>query len=376
MVISRAQRHELELIVSAAAVPMLIVDYTPIISRYAGLTTAEVEERLENDDELMTCLTLPTALAVSAEWIDLYGTPASDEPPDLTVRQFAPSTHPDLAASMRTQFLAPFTGAASITREHTAPTMVGDVVVRSHWKAAIHAGEPDYTRVVIVDLDVTDLLAARRALQDSLEVTDKLIATVGHELKHPVAAMMGFGAILLEDWDKLSDDDKRELAGTLVEQTDDIALLIDDLLAAAASGSMAVTTESLSLGEVMEAVDLRGVDVDLGDDPHVIGDPLRIRQVLRNLVANARRHGGPNIALRARQTGPTINISVVDDGDGLDGDLAEKLFEMFAHGGRTGSFGIGLSVSRMLARAMGGDLLLASRAGPTAFELRLRAPAG
>jgi signal transduction histidine kinase len=364
-------RDELELIASAAAVPMLIVDYTPIIEHFAGLAPPEVALRLADDGELIRCLRLPRVLAVSPQWIDLYGSPLAPEPPDLDARQFTPATHPDLATSMRLQFLAPFTGETSIVREHSAPTMLGDVVVRSHWKAALDGGRPDYTRVVIVDHNVTDLRAALRSLEDALESRDRLVATVGHELRHPVSAMVGFGAILLDGWDDLSDEERKELVGTLVTQADDITVLMDDLLTAATSRSMAVASEQLDMATVLESVDLREVDVMVEVGLAVLGDALRIRQIVRNLVGNARKHGGGRVELAATTAAHGVTVTVTDDGAGIPADVAVRLFELFAHGGASGSLGIGLAVSRMLARAMGGDLSLVSARGPTIFELTL-----
>lgn len=122
----------------------------------------------------------------------------------------------------------------------------------------------------------------------------------------------------------------------------------------------------------LAGVDLEGVAREVVPGVIVWGDPLRIRQIVRNLVGNARRYGGPHPVLQVSARGDQVRISVRDDGDGLIPGLAGRLFEPLATGGASGSLGLGLSVSRQLARAMGGDLRFDRRSGWTVFELMLR----
>ncbi|MEX2250613.1 MAG: hypothetical protein WD895_00910 [Acidimicrobiia bacterium] len=134
---------EVGLMVSAFPVPVLVADYTPIIERFFGMDGDLVRERLLADDALLTeCLTLPRAVAASPEWIRLYGAPHSPDAPDLRERHFSSITYPALRETLIQQFTAPFYGITSIVREHTAPTLFGQVTVRSHWKALIDADQP------------------------------------------------------------------------------------------------------------------------------------------------------------------------------------------------------------------------------------------
>src|SRR5690606_1950218 len=114
--------------------PMAIVDYRPVMRRFAGMSAMEVRSLLASGEELLECLRLPRMLAASAEWLDLYGSPLSAATPDLPSRRFTPERYPKLAQSMIDQMAAPFEGVTSLLREHVAPSMVGEVVVRSHWK--------------------------------------------------------------------------------------------------------------------------------------------------------------------------------------------------------------------------------------------------
>jgi two-component system sensor histidine kinase MtrB len=102
---------------------------------------------------------------------------------------------------------------------------------------------------------------------------------------------------------------------------------------------------------------------------------MRVRQIVRNLVANAIVHGGEHIrvatALNARQA----RLEVADDGPGLASGDEERVFEPFQHGNREArghnSVGLGLTISRQLARLMGGDLTYRREGGMTVFRLVL-----
>lgn len=364
---------EIALIVSAAAVPMTIVDYTPIIERFAGRSRDEIVDLLADEEEFLACLRLPRTLASSQEWLDLYGSPlAPDAAPDLPDREFSRERYPDLARSMIEQITAPFEGVSFIVREHLAPTVAGDVEVRSHWKASQFEGVPNYSRIVIVDLDVTDLRAAQRSLTDAVEAKDRLVATIAHELRNPITSMVGFTSILDSDWEELDNASRREMASLTATQASDVALLLEDLLAAAAGPTVPVSDEALNLDEVLAGVDLEGFVRNVVPGVIVWGDQLRIRQIVRNLVSNARRYGGPTRELHVEVHRDQIRVSIRDDGPGLATGLAVRLFEPLATGGASGSLGLGLSVSRQLARAMGGDLGFDRRSGWSVFELILR----
>jgi signal transduction histidine kinase len=96
---------------------------------------------------------------------------------------------------------------------------------------------------------------------------------------------------------------------------------------------------------------------------------------MRNLVANAVRYGSRPIAVEARSDGRTVKIAVRDHGDGIPSEAVDRMFEPYARlGGQVGlpsSVGLGLYVSRLLARMMDGDLQYQRREGVTEFCLTL-----
>ena len=351
---------------------MLIADYTPIIARYAGLDVSEIADRLGDEAELTECLRLPVQLVASDEWAMLYGFPFEDQVPDLLTRHFSADGYPELRIALIAQFLAPFQGVTSIKSEHRAPTLAGDVMVRSHWQASLSNGQPDYSRVVIVDLDVSEWRATERSLMEVVGAKERLTAVIAHELRNPLAAVVGFNSILTSDWEALDDDARYEMVTEIGLQLGDVCTLLDDFLVGSQE-ALRVALQDVALAEIFDSVDLIGVSAEI--DPAIVvrGDPVRIRQIMRNLLRNALRYGGPHIRLGAHKEAGRVAILVLDDGPGVSAEIVDNLFEPFVHGDSVGSLGLGLSVSRGLARQMGGDVTY-FRHGPwTVFELELDA---
>ncbi len=107
-------------------------------------------------------------------------------------------------------------------------------------------------------------------------------------------------------------------------------------------------------------------------------DPLRLRQIVRNLLTNASRYGGKNVWVEIVDSDDSVVIAVVDDGDGVPARLVSRIFEAYERGHETkltqpGWVGLGLAVSRRLAVLMDGSLDYRRVDGNTRFELRLPA---
>jgi signal transduction histidine kinase len=365
-------QHEIDVLVSSASVPMLIVDYTPLITRFAGSSVQEIAERLEDEEELIRCLRLPVQLGASNEWAGLYGFPYDDQVPDLVTRDFSAAAYPELRKHMIAQFLAPFRGVTSIKSEHLAPTLAGDVIVRSHWKASMWNDLPDYSRVVIVDLDVTDLRETERSLEEAIEEKARLTAIIAHELRNPIAAVVGFSSILTSDWGDLEDDVRLEMVTEIGVQLGDVSAMLEDLLAGS-QDAIHVDETRVGLNEVFDTIDLTGIANEADPMLVVRGDALRIRQIVRNLVRNAMKYGGPQIRLRTDAVDQRVAIQVLDDGVGVSSEIMDRLFQPYSRGNHTGSLGLGLSVSRGLARQMNGDVRYFREEPWTVFELELAA---
>ena len=120
----------------------------------------------------------------------------------------------------------------------------------------------------------------------------------------------------------------------------------------------------------------RGVLIDA---EHIDGwanaDPLRFRQIVRNLIVNAIRYGGDIVRVESKTNLDGCFLYVWDNGDGIPEDRREAVFEPYkrahASAGLPGSVGLGLSISRQLAQLMGGDLNYDYQTGWSVFTLRL-----
>jgi signal transduction histidine kinase len=116
---------------------------------------------------------------------------------------------------------------------------------------------------------------------------------------------------------------------------------------------------------------------DLVDVPVAVGDPARVRQIMRNLISNACRYGREPIEVRFGTDGDHALVRVIDHGPALPASEWERIFEPYhrVHDVETkpAALGIGLSVSRHLSRLMGGELTFRHEDGQSIFELRLPA---
>lgn len=209
---------------------------------------------------------------------------------------------------------------------------------------------------------------AQEQLEDMIEAKDRFLASVSHELRTPLTSVFGFSAILAQDWPTMAGDEIEELAGAIEEQAAEAAHLIEDLLVAARAdlNGLQLHLDSLPVGEQAESVTMslpaaadRQIPVD--DDGSVAyADPVRVRQIVRNLIANAVRYGGQNVSVRVRTEAGVAVLAVIDDGPGIPDDEIDRIFQPYYslddERSKPGSVGVGLSVSRQLAVLMGGDL--------------------
>lgn len=216
-------------------------------------------------------------------------------------------------------------------------------------------------------LNALERKAAGERLAALMRSKDDLLAAVSHELRTPLTAVLGL-AQELQSATGLDPEERRQLLGLIVEQSRELAHLVEDLLVASRmeTGQLQIAAERTSLAEQV-AQTLRGLPPPPGrtveppaGDAAAWADGLRVRQILRNLLTNAFRYGGSHIHIGVEQEGATVALVVHDDGSGVPTHEEERIFQPYerAHQipGKPGSLGLGLSVSRRLARLMGGDL--------------------
>ena len=219
-------------------------------------------------------------------------------------------------------------------------------------------------------------------LEETVRSKDEFLGSVSHELRTPLSSVLGFSSMLVQNGDTLTADERREFCERIADQGQDMANIINDLLVAARadSGDIPVDLVPFDLTE-----DVRRVIEDLSEDrvrlrssgspAMALADPGRVRQILRNLIVNADRYGGPSVEVAVGLQNGHAVVEVRDDGVGIPEAEWETIFDPYHRShhrtGQPASVGLGLTVSRMLARRMDGDLTYRYADGTSVFELVL-----
>ena len=203
-----------------------------------------------------------------------------------------------------------------------------------------------------------------------------------HEIKNPLAAISG-AAQLLQQGER--DRQRLQLATLIRDETARLATLAERLLGSRASMSTRAINVHAMLERVAGLLQAERGDVQIVRDydpslPALHGDPDRLLQVLLNLTRNAVEANAHRIVLRSRaeaglrgahgQAIPALRIEVEDDGEGVPARIESTLFEPMVSGRANGS-GLGLALSREVAREHGGDLIHQRKPGATCFVLVL-----
>ncbi len=223
---------------------------------------------------------------------------------------------------------------------------------------------------------------ARHRLEKLVASKDEFIASISHEVRTPLTVVVGMADELRDGWDRFTDEEINELIALLVDQSREMQDLVEDLLVAARAeiGKVPINMQEIDVGAEIEhvlvsldAARRRGVAAPR-TDAHAYADPVRFRQVLRNLVTNAFRYGGDTIEVDVVARESTVVVRVIDDGHGIPPDERERVFLPYesAHSalGQPGSVGLGLTVARRLAELMGGTLTY-TYVDRSVFELSL-----
>jgi signal transduction histidine kinase len=224
---------------------------------------------------------------------------------------------------------------------------------------------------------------ATARLESLVRSKDDFVAAISHELRTPLTTVVGLAAELRDRPGDFAPGEAELFVSHIAEHADEVADLVEDLLVAARRdiATLVVATVPVDLGATVDAVVSRsgaaeGLTIEVtGGDAKVLADPMRLRQILRNLLINARRYGRGRARVRVEVLAEKAVVVVADDGPGVPEHLVETIFEPYgiAHQTTTQpqSVGLGLSVSRHLARLMRGDLTYARRDGWTEFALML-----
>jgi PAS domain S-box-containing protein len=228
--------------------------------------------------------------------------------------------------------------------------------------------------------DVTD----RKRLET---IKEEFIRNAAHELRTPLAALAGLGETLALHLREMDESDVTEALAALRRQGERASALVANLLdlsqleGGRASVRISPVDVSVALRRVLEtalAPEGTSVEVRVPEGASVLADPVRLEQLLTNLIVNAYRYGGSRIVVEASEEAGHMLVTVSDNGGGVPVELIPVLFEPFTRGptsGAVGGSGIGLAISKLLVEAFGGSIWYEARNPHGArFCIRLAMP--
>ncbi|HZO98323.1 MAG TPA: GAF domain-containing protein [Gaiellaceae bacterium] len=219
-------------------------------------------------------------------------------------------------------------------------------------------------------------ISAERVLE---RMKSDFVSTVSHELRTPLTSIYGFAETLLRSDIGFSDDERQTFLGYIASESERLTRIVDALLDVARldAGTLEVQPVPIDLRTFLsEAVDASSQPalgnggrfvLDLDEEvPEVRADPEKLRQVVDQLLENAVKYSpaGSVVRVEARARPEAVEVTVEDEGSGIDASQAERIFDKFYRGDETQpGTGLGLFIAQGLVSAMGGRIWVRSEEG-------------
>ena len=240
--------------------------------------------------------------------------------------------------------------------------------------------------------EVAERVRIERALKEADRHKDEFLAMLAHELRNPLAPI--YNAVQLMRRKPIADPQLVWSRDIIERQLAHLSRLVDDLLDVSriTRGKINLNKERTEIAALISRavetthplINERGheLTIDVVDESlAVLGDPTRLTQALGNILSNAAKYTerGGRIVVSARRDGPEVDIRVVDNGEGIPGDLLPDIFNLFTQLDRTsghaqGGLGIGLALVRRLVEMHGGSVTASSEGAGKGSEFRIRIP--
>ncbi len=328
---------------------------------------------------------------------DLYSALDRGEPFDKSVRAQVDAIFPNLPEDERVKM------AHAVVAGMKSSKPIDIMAAEKRLVRTFHSGTED-GNIVGICVDITqrrkkelDLENARKAADKANQAKSDFLASMTHEIRTPLNGISGMAQALDILAQNLGHTKMKEMVDVLSDSTETLINLVNDILdiSKIEAGQMDLNPHNENLRGFMtrlhksflHTAENKGLKLTLLVDSRVpdtlIFDPLRVRQCVSNLLSNALKftHKGEiKIAVGYETIEPgtigEVTIYVSDTGIGISPEQQSRLFQKFSQADRStsqiyGGTGLGLVISRRLARLMGGDITLASKLGEgTIFTLK------
>lgn len=205
-------------------------------------------------------------------------------------------------------------------------------------------------------------------LRELNEAMRSFIATAAHDLRSPLASMVGFSSLLTQNWAMLSEERRLKFVTTIDRQSHKLTWLVNDLLTLSSieggvlntQPERLVVTDAIAQSLAATGQGTARVSVSCSPDLAVRADPLHLGRMIDNYLQNAFKYGEPPVRIEAEPLGDMVEIRVIDHGPGVPKEFEAKLFGKFARADLASTrakkgTGLGLSIVRGLAQANGGQ---------------------
>jgi two-component system sensor histidine kinase KdpD len=279
-------------------------------------------------------------------------------------------------------------GAIGIDDDRTGPLLTPDQ--RRLLDALVDQGALAIERVLLVE----DMDRVKRTVE-SERLRSALLTSISHDLKTPLASVLGAASTMRDLASNLSDTEKRDLLATVIDESERLNRFIANLLdmTKLESGAIVPNTALHDVGEIVGSALHRAskilarhkVSLELAADlPMLELDAVLFEQVLFNLLDNAAKYSPPDttISISSFREKSAVSLQVADEGEGIPPAELESVFDKFyrvqkGDHVRPGT-GLGLAISRGFVEAMGGRITAANRAdrNGAVINIRLPIPAG
>ena len=275
-------------------------------------------------------------------------------------------------------------GVIGIDNDRTGPLLTPDQ--RRLLDALVDQGALAIERVLLVE----DVDRVKRTVE-SERLRSALLTSISHDLKTPLASVLGAASTMRDLAGALSDTEKRDLLATVIDESERLNRFIANLLdmTKLESGAVVPNAALHDLGEIVGSALRRAskiltahkVELVLAADlPMLQLDAVLFEQVLFNLLDNAAKYSLPDttISIRSRREGNHVVLEIADQGGGIPPDELESVFDKFyrvqkGDHVRPGT-GLGLAISRGFVEAMQGTISAANRSDRSGAILTIRLP--